>query len=129
MIDRLAIAFASAVLAAVTLLAWSIILLAVFGTPNDSLGATGYIIGTVFSRVSLMIVGGAALLGFVAGGDRMVAIFSALWGTHSVWSRFNAWLGEKLEPLNEEYHVATPFLVAAVVICAIAAWFAFAVAV
>ena len=123
MIDRLAIAFASAVLAAITLLAWSIILLTVFGTPNDSFGVPEFIIGTVFSKVSLAIVGGAALLGFVIGADRMVAIFSWLWGTHSVWARFNAWLGEKLEPLNEEYNVATPWLVAALIICTLAAWF------
>lgn len=125
MIDRLAIAFASAVLAALTLLAWSVILIAVFGRTNDSLGVTSFIIGTVFSKSSLAIVGGAALLGFVIGGDRMVAIFSALWGTHSVWARFNTWLGEKLEPLNEEYNVATPWLIAALLICAVAAWFLF----
>jgi len=58
--------------------------------------------------------------------DRMVAIFSALWGTHSVWTRFNAWLGEKLEPLNQEYNVALPYLVFALGICAVAAWFLFA---
>lgn len=125
MIDRLAIAFACAVLAALTLLAWSVILIAVFGNSNDSFGVTAFIIGTVFSKASLAIVGGAALLGFVIGGDRMVTIFSTLWGTHSVWTRFNTWLGEKLEPLNEEYNVATPWLIAALVICALAAWFMF----
>ena len=125
MMDRLAVAFVSAVLAGLTLLAWSVILIAVFGRPSDSLGVAGFIISTVFSKVSLAIVAGAALLGFVIGGDRMVAIFSALWGTHSVWTRFNAWLGEKLEPLNEEYNVATPWLIAALIICAVAAWFVF----
>ena len=125
MIDRLAIAFVSAVFAGLTMLAWSAILIAVFGRADDSLGVAGFVISTVFSKVSLAIVGSAALLGFVIGGDRMVAIFSALWGTHSVWRRFNAWLGEKLEPLNEEYNVATPYLVAALIICAVAAWFVF----
>jgi hypothetical protein len=123
MIERLAIAFASAVLAAITLLAWSIILLAVFGTSNDSFGVSAFIIGTVFSKVSIAIVGGAALLGFVIGADRMVTIFSWLWGTHSVWSRFSIWAGEKLEPLSNEYHVGTPTLILALLICAVAAWF------
>jgi hypothetical protein len=125
MIDRLAIAFACAVFAALTLLAWSVILIAVFGRSNDSLGVAGFIISTVFSKVSLAIVGGAALLGFAIGGDRMVAMFSLLWGTHSIWTRFNVWLGEKIEPLNEEYNVATPWLIAALVVCAVAAWFVF----
>jgi hypothetical protein len=122
MIERLAIALASAVLAAITLLAWSIIVLAVFGTPNDRFGVTGFIIGTIFSKVSFAIVGGAALLGFAVGADRMVTIFSWLWGTHSVWSRFSIWLGEKLEPLNEEYHVATPILIGVLVVFGVAVW-------
>ena len=103
MIDRLAIALVSAVFAGLTMLAWSVILIAVFGRADDSVGVAG----------------------FVIGGDRMAAIFSALWGTHSAWTRFNTWLGEKLEPLNEEYNVATPWLIAALVICALAAWFMF----
>ena len=125
MMDRLAIAFACAVLATLTLVAWSVILIAVFGRSNDSLGVTSFIIGTVFSKASLAVVAGAALLGFAIGADRMVTIFSWLWGTHSVWSRFNIWLSEKIEPLNEEYNVATPWLIAALVICAVAAWFLF----
>ena len=115
MIDRLAVALCTAVFAALTLLAWGLMLVVIFGNQNDDLGVIRFVTRTVFSQTGIAIVGGAALLGFLIGGDRMVTIFSVFWGTHPVWARFNGWLQEKSEVLNESREVS-PWIVAAVLV-------------
>ena len=122
MIERLAVALCTAVFAALTLLAWSFIAMALLGTARDDFGVMRFVTDQVFSEAGLWIVAGAAMLGFAIGAERMVAIFSLLWGTHSVWSRFNAWLHEKSDALRDSYEVSPIIAVGVIALVGAAAW-------
>ncbi len=120
--ERLVVALVSALMAALTLLAWSLLLLALLGTPSDDLGIAHFLGAHVFSRGGVAIIALAALAAFCAGGDRMAVVFSALWGTHPAWLRFGAYLREKAELLNAGYRVPAPMLLGVLVLVAVLTW-------
>ena len=121
--ERLVVALVSALVAALTLLAWSLLLFVLLGTPNDDLGIAQFLRAHVFSRSGVAIIALAALVAFCAGGDRMAVVFSALWGTHPAWLRFGAYLREKAELLNAGYRVPAPMLLGVLVLVAVLTWF------
>jgi hypothetical protein len=78
--DRIATGVVSGVAAALTLLAYPLILA---GVGSDIQPVALY--AHVFSKVGLVVIIVASVIGFLIGSERMAGVFSFFWGTHSVW--------------------------------------------
>jgi hypothetical protein len=115
LVERLAVAFVSAVAAAITLALYPVALILVVGGRG---GGTEFqfvaLYQFVFSNVGLSIIIGASVVGFLAGSERMADIFSFFWGTHSFWSN----LGDQLDGLQTDHNVAFWLLVVLLAILA-----------
>src|SRR5262245_57333511 len=83
---RLAVAFCSAVLAGVTLVVITVIVMYLEGRATS----TGTLLRLAIEWGPAAVVA-VAVLGFVFGGERMANFFSFLWGTHPVWARIHDW--------------------------------------
>jgi hypothetical protein len=115
LVERLAVAFVSAVAATLTLALYPVALIVVAGGRG---GGTEFqfvaLYQFVFSNVGLSIIIGASVVGFLAGSERMANIFSFFWGTHSFWSD----LGDQLDGLQTDHNVAFWLLVVLLAILA-----------
>ena len=78
--DRLVCAFISAVAMACTILALSFVFFVI--ASKGSFAGTQMFFDIVFSKVSLYIIAGTAIAGFFLSFDRMLDLFSNLWGTN-----------------------------------------------
>ena len=101
-------AFVSAFMAAATLVLLPFVLVlagsGVGGLFAIEAAPAWYIL--VASNLGISILALAAVAGFFVSSDRLAAGFSFFWGTHSVWSRVESWIedrlrnhGERLVPL------------------------------
>ena len=122
-LERIAVAFVSAVAAVLTLALFPIAILILGGGFGGGVeievGAAFYALA--FSKVGVTIVGVAALTGFCVGGERMANSFSFFWGTHSIWSKLGAYIEDKTVEWNTE-HVPVTVLVALLVVFAVFMW-------
>ena len=120
--ERIAVALVSAVAAVLTLALFPIALLLIGGSGGGGgFELTAMYYAVMVSKPSIFIVLVAALTGFWVGPERMANIFSFFWGTHSVWSRLEAYLQEKLP--DRHYHTPAWILVVAVVaLVVVLAW-------
>jgi hypothetical protein len=78
--DRIATGVVSGVAAALTLLAYPLILAGI-GSDPQPVALYAYI----FPGTGLTAILFASVLGFIVGSERMARVFSFFWGTHSVW--------------------------------------------
>ena len=101
--ERTAVAFVSAVLAAVTLFLYPLALSFVESSSGSGggnvLGLFGSYYQFLFSKVGLFVIIGVAVSAFFIGPDRMASVFSFFWGTHEFWPR----LEEKLNEWRDEH--------------------------
>jgi len=79
--ERLIGAFISAFAMACTIAVFSFIFFVI--TAKGRFAGTQLLFNFVFLKISLFFVSGAAVLGFFLSFDKMVEIFSSLWGTGS----------------------------------------------
>lgn len=86
---RLAVAACSAFVAGVMLLIVPLVI-GMIGRGAEPLALYAF----VFSKWGLATLVVFAILGFVAGGERMANLFSVIWGTHPIWSEMGDWLEE-----------------------------------
>ena len=121
LIERLIVAFLSAVAATLTLAMYPLALLILGGGAGGGgeieLGAHFY--ASVFWKLGFLVIVGASIVGFCAGAERMANIFSFFWGTHNFWVRFNEYLYDKFESLQSERNMSNWFLVVLLVIFAV----------
>ena len=116
--ERIAVALVSAVAAMLTLALYPIVVLLIGGSGGGGefdLAAIYYAV--LASKLSIFIVVAVTLIGFLVGSERMANVFSFFWGTHSMWSRVDAYLQEKL--LGRSYHTPAWILVVLIVTLAI----------
>jgi hypothetical protein len=62
----------------------------------------GILYSVVLTEVGAIIVTGAGVLGFWLGSDRMVSVFSFVWGTHELWSHWRSRIAPYSDRLYEE---------------------------
>jgi hypothetical protein len=117
--ERIAAALVSAIAAMFTLALYPIALLLIggFSGGGGELELAGVYYALLSSKLGIIIVLAAALTGFWVGSERMAGIFSFFWGTHSLWSRVDAYLQEKLAGRSYD----TPVWILAAVLIAFAA--------
>lgn len=116
LMERIAVAFVSAIAAVLTLVLYPLALVLLGGGQG---GGTEFEFATVyyaavFSKAGLFIIGGASILGFLAGAERMANVFSFFWGTHAFWSR----LGERLDDIQDNHNIGGWVLIILLVILA-----------
>lgn len=115
--ERLAVAFVSALAAALTLALYPVAVTLIAGGRG---GGTEFEFAVflyrfVFSKLGLSIIIGASVVGFLAGSERMANIFSFIWGTHSFWSI----VGDRLDEFQTNHNVGLWVLVGLLVILAV----------
>jgi len=116
--ERLLVALVSGVAAALTLFLFPVALALLGGGAGGggelAFGALFY--AFVFSKVGLIVVIGAAVVGFCVGSERMASVFSFFWGTHTLWARFGTYLNEKLGEWSVEYVIPRRILLGLLVV-------------
>lgn len=112
--ERLAVAFVSAVAAALTLALYPLALTLSGRGGGTEFELAAFLYRFVFSNVGLSIIIGAAVFGFLAGSERMTNIFSFFWGTHSFWSN----VGDQLDGLQTNHNAGLWFLLVLLAILA-----------
>jgi hypothetical protein len=83
------VAFCSAVLFAITLLILPFVV-AALGRGSEPFA----LYALVFSKWGAGAIGGAFLIGFAIGSERMAEFFSFMWGTHPFWKKVEYWFHE-----------------------------------
>lgn len=106
LVERLAVAFVSAIACALTLALFPIII-AMLGRGGGEFELGVLVYSFVFSKSGLLVVIGGAIVGFCVGAERMANIFSFFWGTHSFWDKSRDFLDDKLSVLQTEHNVPT----------------------
>lgn len=120
LIERLAVAFVSAIACALTLVLFPIVL-AMIGRGGGEFEFGVLLYSFVFSKAGLIVIIGGAVVGFCVGSERMANILSLFWGTHSFWDRAKVFLDDKLSVLQTEHSAPTWLIV--IMLVALASFF------